>query len=124
MFSGVSIIADVAESIAETQPISINRIEIWDRLIVKKQYMYEFTKYELLLTRIHFNIHWQRWRRPVCVVDNEDDEREILPFPGTKLKSDVWKYFGFYRKAASPLTAQNLNFVKSHLQTLQANVRK
>ena len=26
--SGVSIIADVAESIAETQPISINRIEI------------------------------------------------------------------------------------------------
>ena len=33
--SGVSIIADVAESIAETQPISINRIEIWDRLIGK-----------------------------------------------------------------------------------------
>ena len=60
----------------------------------------------------------------MCVVDNEDDEREILPVPGTKLKSDVWKYFGFYRKAASPLTAQNLNFVKSHLQTLQANVRK
>ena len=63
--SGVSIIADVAESIAETKPISINRIEIWDWLIVKKQYSYEFTKYELLLTRIHFNIHWQRWRRPV-----------------------------------------------------------
>ena len=35
--SGVSIIADVAESIAETQPISINRIEIWDRLIGKIQ---------------------------------------------------------------------------------------
>ena len=34
--SGVSIIADVAESIAETKPISINRIEIWDRLIGKK----------------------------------------------------------------------------------------
>ena len=34
--SGVSIIADVAESIAETEPISINRIEIWDRLIGKK----------------------------------------------------------------------------------------
>ena len=33
--SGVLIIADVAESIAETQPISINRIEIWDRLIGK-----------------------------------------------------------------------------------------
>ena len=33
--SGVPIIADVAESIAETQPISINRIEIWDRLIGK-----------------------------------------------------------------------------------------
>ena len=26
----------------------------------------------------------------MCVVDNEDDEREIFPFPGTKLKSDVW----------------------------------
>ena len=37
MYSGVSIIADVAESIAETQPISINRIEIWDRLIGKIQ---------------------------------------------------------------------------------------
>ena len=36
-YSGVSIIADVAESIAETQPISINRIEIWDRLIGKIQ---------------------------------------------------------------------------------------
>ena len=35
--SGVSIIADVAESIAETQPISINRIEIWARLIGKIQ---------------------------------------------------------------------------------------
>ena len=35
--SGVSIIADVAESIAETQPISINRIEIWERLIGKIQ---------------------------------------------------------------------------------------
>ena len=33
--SGFSIIADVAESIAETQLISINRIEIWDRLIGK-----------------------------------------------------------------------------------------
>ena len=32
-YSGVSIIANIAESIAETQPISINRIEIWDRLI-------------------------------------------------------------------------------------------
>ena len=37
ILSGVSIIADVAESIAETEPISINRIDIWDRLIGKKR---------------------------------------------------------------------------------------
>ena len=60
----------------------------------------------------------------MCVADNKDDEREILPYPGTKSKPEVWKYFGFYRKAAAPLTTQNLhlNFVKSCLQTLQANV--
>ena len=68
----------------------------------------------------------KRWRRLVCVADNKDAEREILPFPGTKSMSEVWKYFGFYRKAAGPLTTQNLdlNFVKSRLQTLQANVRQ
>ena len=50
----------------------------------------------------------------MCVADNKDDEREILPYLGTKSKSEV----------AAPLTTQNLhlNFVKSRLQTLQANV--
>ena len=60
----------------------------------------------------------------VCVAGNEDDEREILPYIGNKSKSEVWKYFGFYRTAASPLMAQNLHFVKSRLQTLLANVRQ
>ena len=32
-----------------------------------------------------------------CVADNEDNEGEILPYPGTKSKSGIWKYFGFYR---------------------------
>ena len=28
------------------------------------------------------------------VADNEDDERK---YPGTKSKSGIWNYFGFYR---------------------------
>ena len=27
-----------------------------------------------------------------------EDQREIYPYSGSKSKSEVWKYFGFYRK--------------------------
>ena len=47
------------------------------------------------------------------VADNEDDQREILPYPGTKSKSEVWKYFGFYRKAVGPPTRQNLDMSRA-----------
>ena len=50
----------------------------------------------------------------MCVADNKDDEREILPYLGTKSKSEV----------AAPLTTQKLTLklCQEPLQTLQANV--
>ena len=100
--SGVSIIADVAESIAETEPILINRIEIWDRLIGKKG-----KRTSLQRT----NCYWHEYTS-ICRLEKDGGTQcvsqttrvLILPFPGTKSKPEVWKYFGFYRKAASPLT--------------------
>ena len=100
--SGVSIIADVAESIAETEPISINRIEIWDRLIGKKG-----KRTSLQRT----NCYWHEYTS-ICRLEKDGGAQcvsqttrmLILPFPGTKSKPEVWKYFGFYRKAASPVT--------------------
>ena len=26
-----------------------------------------------------------------------ENQREIYPYPGSKSKSEVWRYFGFYR---------------------------
>ena len=77
LLSGVSIIADVAEFIAETQPISINRIEIWDRLIGK------ISKRTSLQRS---NCYWHEYTSMYidkdggaqCVADNEDAEREIV----------------------------------------------
>ena len=70
--SGVSIIADVAESIAETQPISIKRTSLQR----SNCYWHEYT-----------SMYIDKDGGAQCVADNEDDEREILPYPGTKSKS-------------------------------------
>ena len=53
-----------------------------------------------------------------------EDQREIYLYPGSKSKSEVWRYFGFYRKAAGPPTKNTFSqHYKSNQPTTMSSVR-
>ena len=56
--------------------------------------------------------------------DVEAENREIYLYPGSKSKSEVWRYFDFYRKeAGSPAKNTYSQHYKSNLSTTMSSVR-
>ena len=60
----------------------------------------------------------------LCVTDNEDDEREILPYPGTKSKSGDMEILWILQISSRSADGTKLKLCQELLQTLQANVRQ
>ena len=129
------IIADVTESIAETQPISINRIQnletqpisinrIQNLESINRQNIQTYTRSleetrNELFCRECASMTYNIWSKDV-----EAENREIYLYSGSKSKSEVWRYFDFYRKeAGSPAKNTYSQHYKSNLSTTMSSVR-